>query len=169
MSLLSSIKFQVGRVRDAIEKWEKARKLDPLNPNILSNLSLAYLKLDRLNEALECAERCCRINVSNDQYLNKRLHYFTCQKPNWNKSWYRKGAVFMKQKKFIDAANSFQTGLEYNPDDSDLKKMYMEAVTLAEKAPSKSQTSGSFDKRMMGMMMQLQNFSWVRTQFLKQL
>ena len=66
----------------------------------------------------------------------------------------------MKQKRFIDASNAFQTGLDHNPDDADLKKAYMEAVTLAEKSPSKD-SHGSFDKRMMGMMMHLRNYSWV--------
>jgi hypothetical protein len=62
------------------------------------------------------------------------------------------------------AVSAFQSGLEHNPDDPELKKAYMEACKLAEKtkSPAKSASGfGGFDKKMMGMMMELRYKSWV--------
>ncbi|KAI9363969.1 hypothetical protein DFJ73DRAFT_810418 [Zopfochytrium polystomum] len=148
--------FKDGKVMEAVEKWEEALKLDRINSSVLSNLSLAYLKLNELDKAAEMAERCTLVN------------------PKWPKAWLRKGNVDLKRKKYTAAAHAFQCGLEHAPDDALLKKAYMEASTLAEKSPSNgssnsrnSRRGDGFDKRIMGMMMDLRYKSWDLKQFFK--
>ena len=54
----------------------------------------------------------------------------------------------LKLKKYADAVKAFQSGLEVCPDDADLRRGYMEASRLAQKA-SALNNDGGFDKRMM--------------------
>ncbi|KAJ3296008.1 hypothetical protein HK104_002089 [Borealophlyctis nickersoniae] len=131
--------YRAGDLQGALEKYEEALKENPVAEVVLSNATQVLIKLGRLEEAEEMAERC------------------VAAKPEWSKGWYRKGMVAMKQQRFRDAAAAFQSGLEYDPDDADLKKCYMEAARRAEKTSGRG---GGFDKRLMGMMMELRHNSW---------
>ncbi|KAJ1567853.1 hypothetical protein HK405_004540 [Cladochytrium tenue] len=55
--------FKEGRIRIAVSRWEEALVLDANNANVLSNLSLAYLKLNRLYKAAQVLPRCGRNNT----------------------------------------------------------------------------------------------------------
>ncbi|KAJ3206520.1 hypothetical protein HDU67_008113 [Dinochytrium kinnereticum] len=130
--------FKAGKVAEALSKWTKGIKLDPTNTGILSNSALALTKMGKLDEAMQMADRCIAAN------------------PSWSKGWYRKGVIFMRLNRFADAVAAFQGGLECSPDDEDLKRSYMEASKAAEKSGARRQETG-FDKRMIGMMMDLRH------------
>ncbi|KAI8847691.1 hypothetical protein BC829DRAFT_444355 [Chytridium lagenaria] len=110
--------FKTGKVVEALDKWTKGLKLDPM------------------------ADRC--ISAS----------------PTWSKGWYRKGVALMRSKRYVEAAAAFQGGLKCSPDDADLKQCYMEATRAAEKAGGPRKTDGAFDKRMIGMLMDLRHNSF---------
>lgn len=97
------------------------------------------MKLNRLDEALWASDKCTTIS------------------PTWPKGWYRKGTVLMKMRRFVEAVAAFQAGLTHSPDDTDLKRSYMEASKLTEKI---KKNQGGFDKQFMGMMMDLKAKTW---------
>lgn len=76
------------------------------------------------------------------------------------------GMVAMKQHRYTDAVGAFQEGLRHNPDDAELKKYYMEAAKMAEKATS---GEGRFHHKIMGALMDLQHHSWVCLDWLRML
>ena len=127
----------------ALSKYEEALKLDPTNEAIMSNICQALLKMNRLDEATDIADRCVEV------------------KPDWAKGWYRKGMVSMKKRRYADATASFQNALNcpnLAPDElSDIKSAYMQAASLAEKTVK---VRGGFDQQYMGMMMQMRASSW---------
>ncbi|KAI8613828.1 hypothetical protein BC830DRAFT_1082392 [Chytriomyces sp. MP71] len=152
-----NVLFKEGNLDAALERYNKALELDSTNTAALSNASLCLLKLGKLGDALKMAERCTGLN------------------PDWSKGWYRKGCVLNMQGKYTEAAASFQTGIESAPDDTEMKKAYMEAIEKANIAPSSSASSSkgkdnskwgskataskadvNHAKKMMGMMMDLQ-------------
>ena len=79
------------------------------------------------------------------------------------------GSAALAAKKYTSAIHAFQSGLEIAPEDKDLKRGYMEATRLAEKVSGTTTTAkkeeirNGFDKKMMGMMMDLRYHSWVRS------
>ena len=54
--------FSEKRYDDAIEMYSSGLELDPDNHLLLSNRSNVYLRLNRLEEALEDAKRCTEID-----------------------------------------------------------------------------------------------------------
>ncbi|KAJ3321100.1 Stress-induced-phosphoprotein 1 [Blyttiomyces sp. JEL0837] len=140
--------FKSGNVKQAIAKWEEGIALDSTNSSILSNLSMAYLKINDFDSAAKMADRCVSMN------------------PSWPKGWLRKGNVSMKRGHFAEAAAAFQNGLKQDSEDETLKKLYMEAAKLAEKKEAKSTSPAGFDKRFIGILMDLRHKSWdLRTMF----
>ncbi|TPX65385.1 hypothetical protein SpCBS45565_g05211 [Spizellomyces sp. 'palustris'] len=131
--------YRAGQIGRALKKYEEALELNPVEETVLSNACQALIKLGRLDEAAVMADRC------------------VYAKPTWNKGYYRKGTVAIKQRRFTDAISAFQEGLRHHPDDPDLRRSYMEAARMAERNAT---TQGGFEKRVMGMMMEIQHSSW---------
>ncbi|KAJ3101213.1 hypothetical protein HDU97_001564 [Phlyctochytrium planicorne] len=140
-----NVLFKEGKVVDALRKWQAGLQKDAVNTGILSNCSLAFLKLGQFEPALDMAERCIKAD------------------PQWAKGWFRKGAVLMKLNRYLEAMAAFQGGLRCTPDDADLKKCYMEASKAAESTKRKQ---AGVDKRMMGMLMDLRYKSFDVKQFM---
>ncbi|KAI9339365.1 hypothetical protein BDR26DRAFT_862309 [Obelidium mucronatum] len=143
--------FKEGKLEKALFAYTEALKQDSTNSAVLSNASLVLLKLNRVQESLQMAERCCGL------------------KPNWAKGFFRKGNALLRLDKPTEAASAFQDGLKLAPDDPELKQSYLEAIKKAKISPDSVPTSApqqpspedmGHAKKMMGMMMDLRYNSW---------
>ena len=129
----------LGRIDDAIAKYQQALAWNAKDETILSNLSQAYLMVQNWQSAQDFAEKCIQ------------------EKPEWPKGHYRLGRVFMELDKFRDAADAFERGLEKDPENVDLKRAYAEAMHLFQKLGNKDP---GFDPRTVGILMAIQKSSW---------
>jgi stress-induced-phosphoprotein 1 len=103
-------KFFVGKQYDqAIEWYTKAIQYDPNDSAFYSNRCAAYMGLNKFEEALADAEKCCTLQ------------------PKWVKGYYRKGAALMSLSRYEEAARAFRKGLECEPNNDDLKEKLAEA------------------------------------------
>merc|ERR1711879_352577 len=98
---------------EAIEWYTKAIKADPNDSTFYSNRCAAYMGLDKFNEALGDAEMCIKLQ------------------PAWVKGWYRKGAALMSLSRYEEAAMAFRKGVEYEPENDDLKQKLEDAERQA--------------------------------------
>lgn len=74
-----------GRLQDSIPYLERARRLDPLNPDISMRLSTAYMSLGRLNDALTEAERGTAMGVvAFTVFLTGNKIYIALLENDWN-------------------------------------------------------------------------------------
>ncbi len=90
-----------GRINEALtalEFFDKAIKLDPLNYLAWANKGLILKTLDRLDDALLCYNRALSIN------------------PDYITVWYNKGVLLGSIGNFTEAINAFNKVLELNPD-----------------------------------------------------
>ncbi|KAI9208747.1 uncharacterized protein BJ171DRAFT_489861 [Polychytrium aggregatum] len=138
--------YKQSRLREALERYQKALKLDPANASILGNITQTLIRLDRLTDARQYANRCAAVQ------------------PEWPKAWYRKGMIELKLGNLVDALSAFQQGLAHAPDDVDLKRIYLETSKKAEKA---SPAKGGLDQHFLGMMMDLRHNSWSVAEWFK--
>jgi len=67
------------------------------------------------------------------------------------------GMVLLKKGEYLDSMNCFIKGLELAPDDVEMKKLYMKTSELCQNGPK----LGGFNKRVMGILMEVQSRSWV--------
>ncbi len=89
---------------EAIEWYDKALEIDPKNHVVFSNRSAAYLsKKDGVN-ALCDAEMCVDLN------------------PTWGKGYVRKGAALHSLKRYKEAVEAYEKGLEEDSENVSLKK-----------------------------------------------
>merc|ERR1739845_97821 len=110
---------------EAIEWYTKAIKADPNDSTFYSNRCAAYMGLDKFNEALGDAEMCIKLQ------------------PAWVKGWYRKGAALMSLSRYEEAAMAFRKGVEYEPQNDDLKQKLEDAERQAKYAPKRFREDGS--------------------------
>ncbi len=120
---------------EAIEWYEKAIEIDPKNHVVYSNRSAAYLsKGDGLN-ALCDAEMCVDLN------------------PKWGKGYVRKGAALHSLKRYKEAVQAYEQGLEVDSENVSLKKGLEEVKHVklrAEKAGYGGQAGGNAGLFQMG-------------------
>ncbi len=114
---------------EAIEWYEKALEVDPKNHVVFSNRSAAYLSKGDGLGALCDADMCVDLN------------------PNWGKSYVRRGAALHKLKRYQDAIEAYEKGLEVDPDNVSIKKG-LEEVKLAKlrSEPKRNYQSGGSGK-----------------------
>ncbi len=111
---------------EAIEWYDKAIEIDPKNHVVYSNRSAAYLSKGDGLGALCDADMCVDLN------------------PTWGKSYVRKGAALHKLKRYQDAVDAYEKGIEVDADNVSLKKG-LEEVKLAKlrSEPRRGYGSGS--------------------------
>jgi len=78
-----------------------------------SNRSASYMGENKFNEALSDADQCIQLM------------------PNWVKGYYRKGAALMALQRCDEAARAFKKGLEFEPNNDDLKEKAADAERQA--------------------------------------
>lgn len=60
----------MGEEGEAIEKWEKARKLDPTNPAAFNNLANSYAHIGPVEKSFPLYEEAIRLNPNEPVYLH---------------------------------------------------------------------------------------------------
>ncbi|XP_026387912.1 hsp70-Hsp90 organizing protein 1-like isoform X5 [Papaver somniferum] len=90
--------------------FKEASAIFPEDAAVLSNTSACYAHLDDGIKALDYATKC--------------VH----ERPEWSKAYYRMGVALSIQKKYHDAANAFNKGLTFDPENEELKDAYMKAI-----------------------------------------
>eukprot|EP01102_Stenamoeba_stenopodia_P015776 TRINITY_DN5429_c0_g1_i1.p1 TRINITY_DN5429_c0_g1~~TRINITY_DN5429_c0_g1_i1.p1 ORF type:complete len:268 (+),score=76.49 TRINITY_DN5429_c0_g1_i1:233-1036(+) len=96
--------FAQKKWKEAIEAYNKAIKLDPTEAAFYSNRSAAYMGMGDYNSALKDAEECIKV------------------KSNWAKGYYRKGMALVSLKRLLDSEAAFKEGLQYEPENAEIKK-----------------------------------------------
>ncbi|CAH1796744.1 unnamed protein product [Owenia fusiformis] len=99
-----------GKFIEAILHYSQALKLEPINPLLHSNRSLAFLKCQQYYLALGDAEKCIHLN------------------PKWPKGYFRKGEVLYQTEKYEDAVEAYKTALDLQPEDANLKERVMKSM-----------------------------------------
>ncbi|KAK3093252.1 hypothetical protein FSP39_013281, partial [Pinctada imbricata] len=94
---------------EAIEKYTEAIKLDPANHILYSNRSAALTKSGDYLAALGDAEKTIEI------------------KPDWGKGYSRKGTALSYLYRYQEAKETFEEGLQHDPDNQQLKEGLQEA------------------------------------------
>ncbi|XP_026387908.1 hsp70-Hsp90 organizing protein 2-like isoform X2 [Papaver somniferum] len=89
--------------------FKEASAIFPEDAAVLSNTSACYAHLDDGIKALDYATKC--------------VH----ERPEWSKAYYRMGVALSIQKvlKYHDAANAFNKGLTFDPENEELKDAYI--------------------------------------------
>jgi len=119
-------KFFLAKQYDqAIAEYSKAIKFDPSDSAFYSNRCAAYMGLNKFEEALADAEQCVKLQ------------------PKWVKGYYRKGAALMSLGRHEEAIRTLKKGLEYEPDNADLKERLAEAEREAKYAPKRFDDAGN--------------------------
>jgi len=91
------VSFKNGEFRDAVVYYTRALRWTPTNERILSNRSMAYLKISRYQLALDDAKKAEEIN------------------PSWSKIYFRKGQALRGLRKYDDAISEFLKGKDEDP------------------------------------------------------
>ncbi|KAJ4851537.1 hypothetical protein Tsubulata_842888, partial [Turnera subulata] len=98
--------FSTRKYDDAMFWYSRACELNPLDAAVFSNRSLCCALLNNGFFALENAKRCISL------------------KPDWPEAYYREGVAWKLLKDFPKAAESFNTGLELDPENKELLLAY---------------------------------------------
>ena len=101
--------MKTGKYVEAIVEYSEGISLQPANPLLYSNRSLAFLKLSQYFFALKDAETTIRLV------------------PDWAKGYYRKGQVELEVEMFSSAIATFERGLLKCPGDEILIRELKEA------------------------------------------
>eukprot|EP01080_Neovahlkampfia_damariscottae_P005142 gene5142-8748_t len=109
-----------GDNKSACEFYSQGLEVDPTNFTLLSNRSAAYLALGDYQKAYEDGEAL--VNV----------------KPDWSKSYLRKGTALKFLKKYDESSECLSKGLEIEPNNPQLVKTYGQVEQELKKASKKS-------------------------------
>jgi len=105
--------FRLGLIDESIAAWKKGLEYANMDPGLLNNISIALMRQNRLDEALAHAESALRMNPYMPEPANTR------------------GEIFMAQKEYAKAAESFLIFLQLRPEDS---RGYWNAALAFERA-----------------------------------
>jgi len=92
---------------------------------LYSNRSAAYLKLNKITEALRDSNKCIEIDS------------------NWSKGYARKGDALLSSKLYTEAYNAYNAGLRISPNDSILTEKSEQAMRAIRNAASTSSYTSS--------------------------
>ena len=101
--------MKCGKYLEAIMDYSQAIAIQPSNPILYSNRSLAFLKLSQFFFAVKDAETVIRLV------------------PDWAKGYYRKGQAEYGAESFHLAVTTFEKGLKMCPEDEILSKALEDA------------------------------------------
>ena len=90
--------------------YTEAIELDPSDATLYSNRSLCYLQMTEGDKALRDANTCIKL------------------RPEWIKGYYRKGAALMSLEDYKEACDAFMAGLQLDPGNAEMEKVFMDAV-----------------------------------------
>ena len=90
-----NLQFLIKNHEKSIESYSQAIDLEPSNHFLYSNRSYAYLKFEKLDDALRDANKCIALQ------------------PEWGKGYERKAAVYIHQKEFDQAEAVHQLGMRF--------------------------------------------------------
>ncbi|XP_014290906.1 stress-induced-phosphoprotein 1 [Halyomorpha halys] len=110
-----------GKYEEAVLHYGKAIRLDPNNPTLYSNRSLAFLKLQQYYYAYSDANETIKL------------------RRDWAKGYFRKGEVEMNVGRPSDALLSYQIALHLQPADQTVKDAMTRATAACEKDKKKEQ------------------------------
>lgn len=91
--------FRLGLIDESIAAWKKGLEYANMDAGLLNNIAIALMRQNRLSEALAHAESALRMNPSMPEPANTR------------------GEIFMAQKEYVKAAESFLIFLQLRPED----------------------------------------------------
>ena len=111
--------LKTGDNKSACEFYSKGLEIDPENFAILSNRSAAYLALGDYQKAFEDGEALIKL------------------KPDWSKSYLRKGTALKFLNKLEDSAECLSKGLEIEPNNAQLIKIYGQVEQEIQKSSKK--------------------------------
>lgn len=95
--------FRDQKYPEAVQHYTEAIKRNPRDHRTYSNRSACYTKLTAFQEALKDAEKCIELA------------------PAFAKGYTRKGAVQFFMREYEKALATYQTGLEHDPENEELK------------------------------------------------
>jgi hypothetical protein len=98
---LGDVYLKNDQYEKAAEHYHNAISLQPLNPKWYVNLPMAYIELNRLQDAL---------NI-----LNPLIEHKIDTAPNQDYLYYLKGLIYLKQGRLQEAQQSLTKALEINP------------------------------------------------------
>uniref|UniRef100_A0A6B2L0G5 STI1 domain-containing protein n=1 Tax=Arcella intermedia TaxID=1963864 RepID=A0A6B2L0G5_9EUKA len=104
--------LSAGKFEEAIKFYDQAIHLNPVK-EYYGNRSLAYSKLGKFTEALADAEQCVKLG------------------PNWARGFQRKGFALHNLRRYQEAVEAYKKGLEYEPNNDQIKKGLSEVEDLA--------------------------------------
>ena len=104
--------LQAGKFSEAITAYTKAIELDPTDHVFFSNRSAAYLSAGEAEKALEDGQKCTEIS------------------PKWAKGHSRKGAALHALKRYDEASDAYEVGLEIAPEDAGLTSGLAEVMKV---------------------------------------
>jgi stress-induced-phosphoprotein 1 len=114
--------LQAGKFDEAIKAYSDAIAIDPSDHVFFSNRSAAYLSKGDAEHALADGNQCITLS------------------PSWPKGYSRKGAALHALKRYEEALESYNAGLDYAPADAGLKAGVAEVTKILE---SRSPSPGS--------------------------
>lgn len=91
-----------------------------------SNRSAAYLKLNKVTEALRDSNKCIEIDST------------------WSKGYARKGDALFSSKQYTEAYNAYNAGLRISPNDSTLTEKSEQAMRAIRNASNSNTASSSY-------------------------
>jgi len=94
--------FKIHQYPEAIKMYTEAIKRNPADHVLYSNRANTYTKLGALPQALEDCDKCIALN------------------PSFAKSYIRKGLIQFQMKDYTKAISTFEKGLEFDPNNSEL-------------------------------------------------
>ena len=130
---LGDAHLKAGRLQQAIEEFQKAVALDPLNPVFYNYLGLTYFFDEQYNAAIQAFNQALQLNPNfTDVHNNLGLVYSEMGDkekaraefqevirakayPTPEVAYYNLGKLSLTDKNYEEAAFFFQKALEYNP------------------------------------------------------
>lgn len=124
--------LQAGKFDEAIQAYTEAIALNPTDHVFYSNRSAAYLSKGDAENALADGEKCIEVNKT------------------WPKGYSRKGAALHALKRYDEALDTYEQGLEVAPEDAGLKGGVAEVrKILASRPPPGGSGGGLFGPQML--------------------
>jgi tetratricopeptide (TPR) repeat protein len=111
--------FEQGKHEEAVKWYSQAISADPSDHVLYSNRAAAYLGLNQFDKAFDDSHRSIQL------------------KDDWAKGYYRKGCALIGLKRWEEAIQVLQKGLQLDSKNADMKKKLEDATREHKKNPTK--------------------------------